>query len=175
MTVRTEYTENISYPHVLLTFGFDTAVSLTGIELDMFLCSELNIGAPDIDVYADEETNLVFNDRSGLPLEKSSPDQSSCDSLSSVSISFRNSLKGPSYRTWHIVVHGFLEDNEWVYVGEVRFLGADEDPNATITCITTEIPLMVESLQVSTPIFVSSKLSLAIMLCIAHAYMYTVL
>ena len=47
VTVRmTEYTENIPYPHVLLTFGFDTAVSLTGIELDMFICPEVEDCCP---------------------------------------------------------------------------------------------------------------------------------
>ena len=30
------------FDHVLLTFGFDPAVTLTGIELDLFLCPELN-------------------------------------------------------------------------------------------------------------------------------------
>ena len=128
VTVRiTEYTENIPYPHVLLTFGFDTAVSLTGIELDMFICPEWNIRAPDINVFADEESNLVFHVRSGLSFEKSSPDQSSCDSLSTVNISLSR-FAGSPYRTWHIVVNGFSEDIEWVHVGEVRFLDVDGDP-----------------------------------------------
>ena len=172
VTVRiTEYTENIPYPHVLLTFGFDTAVSLTGIELDMFICPELRIAAPaDIFVYADKESNIFFNYWSGLPFERSYTRQSSCDSLSTVSISLRESLTESSFRTWHIVVNGFSEENEWVYVGEVRFLGADEDPNATITCITTEIHLMVESTSGKHSYFLS--VSLAIMLYIARAYLY---
>ena len=136
MTVRiTEYTENIPYPHVLLTFGFDTAVYLTGIELDMFICPEWNIGAPGMAVYADEENNLVFNE-SGLPFQVYDPSQSSCDSLSPVSISLRDSLAGSFYHTWHIVV-GF---SEWVHVGEVRFLRADEDLRylSATTCTTIE-------------------------------------
>ena len=121
-------------------------MSLTGIELDMFLCPELKIAAPaDIFVYADEESNLVFNYWSGLPFDNHEPSQRSCDSLSTVSISLRESLTESSFRTWHILMNGFSEDNEWIYVGEIRFLGADADPNATITCIATEIPLMVES------------------------------
>ena len=36
----------IMFDHVVLTFGFDTDVSLTSIELDLFLCPEWNIGAP---------------------------------------------------------------------------------------------------------------------------------
>ena len=47
----------------MLTFGFDTAVSLIAIELDLFLCPEWNIGAPYITLYADELEN---NDSSGL-------------------------------------------------------------------------------------------------------------
>ena len=157
VTVRAEY---IPYPHVLLTFGFDTAVSLTGIELDMFLCPEWNIDAPRIIVYADVENNLVFN--GSLPFQNYRPSQSSCDSLSTVNISLGR-FAGSSYRTWHIVVDGFSEDIEWVHVGEVRFLGTDEDPNAVITCITTEIPLMVESTS-------GKHLTLVIMLCIACVY-----
>ena len=126
VTVRaTEYTENIPFPHVLLTFGFDTAVSLTGIELDMFICPEWNIHAPGILVYADEESNLVFNGGSGLSFQSYTPSQRSCDSLSTVSISLRNTLTASSYLTWHIVVNGFSDSIGWVQFGEVRFLGAD--------------------------------------------------
>ena len=135
VTVRiTEYTENIPYPHVLLTFGFDTAVSLTGIELDMFICPEWNIHAPFITLIADEEANLVFSGGSGLPFENHLTVPSSCDSLSTVSIRLRSSLAGSSYRTWHKLVSGFPEDNEWVNVAEVRFLGADV--NCTINTHT---------------------------------------
>ena len=48
------------YDHVLLTFGFDTAVTLTGIELDLFLCPDMYINAPNIIVYADDKSNLTF-------------------------------------------------------------------------------------------------------------------
>ena len=175
VTVRmTEYTENTPYLHVVLTFGFDTAVSLTGIELDMFICPELKIAAPGITVYANEESNLVFNEWSGLPYKSSYSHQSSCDSLSTVSIGFGDSLISSSYHTWHIVVDGFSEDNEWVYVGDVRFLGADEDPNATITCITTEIPLMVESTSESGKHFhFCSVATMSSMCIIAHVYIAT--
>ena len=131
VTVRiTEYTENIPYPHVLLTFGFDTNVSLTRIELDMFICPEWNIAVPSITVYVDEESNLVFNGRARLPFQHFYlPSQSSCDSLSTVSINLRGWFRGPSYYlTWHIMVSGFLDSIRWVHVGEVRFLGADSTP-----------------------------------------------
>ena len=54
---RNEGTFNL---HVLLTFGFDTAVSLTGIEMDLFLCPNWDIGAPVIKLYVNEEYNLAF-------------------------------------------------------------------------------------------------------------------
>ena len=105
-------------------------MSLTGIELDMFICPEWNIYAPYITVYADVENNLVFNESSGLQFENYVPYQSSCDSLSTVSISLGD-VAG-SYRTWHMVVSGFPEGDEWVHVGGVRFLGADVVPSCSL-------------------------------------------
>ena len=133
VTVRTEYTENIPFPHVLLTIGFDTAVSVTGIELDMFICHEWNIGVPFITVYADVENNFLFIAGSSLPFQNHTPSQSSCDSLSTLSISLGDSFTSSSYSTWHILVTGFPRDNEWVHVGEVRFLGADADAELYIS------------------------------------------
>ena len=116
--------------HVLLTFGFGTAVTLTGIELDLFLCPDMNIDVPIITVFANEESNLVFtydpavND--SLPFESYSPSQSSCDSLSTVNIDFdQDVLLDSSFLTWHILISSFASSIDWVYVGEVRFLGMD--------------------------------------------------
>ena len=119
-------TNDLPFQHVLLTFGFDTAVSLTGIELDLFLCREWKIGAPYITVYADEEDNLVLTnpEQSGLTFISYGPTQSSCDSLSTVSISFLGgSLAGSSFRTLHILVSQFGRSFVSVYVGEVRLIG----------------------------------------------------
>ena len=60
VTVRKTQNDEITFDHVLLTFGFNTAVTLTGIELDLFLCPDMNINAPFITLFADEESNLVF-------------------------------------------------------------------------------------------------------------------
>ena len=134
VTVRTSVTDDIRFTHVLLTFGFDTAVSLTGIELDLFLCPEWRIGAPHITVYADEEDNLVLTNplQSGLTFINYEPTQSSCNALSSVSIPF---LGGPlaslSFRTWHILVSRSID---WVHVGEVRFSGT------AVICSTIVLP-----------------------------------
>ena len=133
VTVKRRPTINIPSPHVLLTFGFDTAVSLTGIELDLLLCPEWKIGTPYITVHADEERNLVFNYPTSLPFEYKIPTQSSCDSLLTVSIPFSGALADSSYATWHILVSQFGISIDWVHVGEIRFLGADVTP---MTCST---------------------------------------
>ena len=123
--------DEINFDHVVLTFGFDTAVSLIAIELDLFLCPEWNIGAPYITLYADE---LKSNDSSGLVfsyhsvqtgdldfLRHYTPSRSSCDSLSTVSIALEEHAGYSSYFTWHIVVSFANQpDIEWVHVGEVR-------------------------------------------------------
>ena len=118
----------------MLTFGFDTAVSMTSIELDLFLCPEWNIGAPFISVYADEKNSLVLF-HSTVPLINHTPMQTSCDFLSTIAISFEDLTTSP---TWHIVVSFAAQpDTEWVHVGEVRFLGTDSAP---VSMCTTERP-----------------------------------
>ena len=129
------------FDHVLLTFGFDTAVTLTGIELDLFLCPDMNIDAPYITVFAVEESNLAFiydpviND--SLPFEIHTPSQSSCDSLSTVNITLSRNFfpSDQSFFTWHILISSFLPSVDWVYVGEVRFLSMDDTSPGRCTCI----------------------------------------
>ena len=112
---------------LLTTFVFDTAVSLDHIELDIFHCPEWNIGASVIALYADENSTLVNSDKSTF-ITISSPDSSSCDSLSLLTITLGDAHRSSSYYTWHIIVEAD-SGNEWVYVGEVRFL----DGNSTLT------------------------------------------
>ena len=103
MTVRrNEETAAVPFDHVLLTFGFDTAVSLTGIEIDLFLCPDWGIGAPRITVYYNQEYNLTFNLVLSF-LGSVWTSQSSCDSLTTVNIS-GDTLLASSYRTFHIIV-----------------------------------------------------------------------
>ena len=137
VTMRERFTDDINFWHVLLTFVFDTAVSLTGIELDLFLCPEMEISAPLIYVYGNEEDNLVFTYplAADLPFIDYSPTQSSCSSLSTVSIPFGGTaLDGQSFRTWYILSSqtGLID---WFHVGEVRFLG--ENANSLMICTTT--------------------------------------
>ena len=139
VTVRkNDATTDISYDHVVLAFDFESAVSLTSIELDLFLCPELNIGAPNITVYGDEtaSSGLVFHEISVTVniitfLHSVTPSQSLCGSLSTVSILLPNT--GTSYITWYIVVSFPPQSEiEWVHVGEVRLLDTDPDPTPSM-------------------------------------------
>ena len=116
---------DINYKHVVLTFGFDTAMSLDLIELDLFLCPEWNIGAPYITVYGTETKSRSFMPPSALIddfLVHYTPTQSSCECLSTVHIPLRESVGGSSHFTWHIVVSFELKQSiQWVHVGDVRF------------------------------------------------------
>ena len=121
---RNDGSYNLTYPHVLLTFTFDTAVSVTGIEMDLFLCPDWNIGAPSVYVYLDSDYDLVYH--SGLQfVGPVNPSQSSCDSLSTITFAGGSLLTEP-YHTFHILVDlSQHESIQWVHVGEVRFIGVD--------------------------------------------------
>ena len=121
VTVRMVYdSDQIHFDHVLLTFGFNTAVSLTAIELDLFLCPNWNIGAPTTTVVA---INLTVT---SILAAGYTPSQTSCDSLSTVSIPLQGDS---SYLTWYILVTfpSPHEDIQWVHVGDVRFLNGSVD------------------------------------------------
>ena len=142
-------TADIPFSHVLLTFGFDTAVSLTGIEMDLFLCPDWGVGAPSIRVYVYEEYDLAF--MFGLSfLRFVEPSQSSCDSLTTVHLS-GETLSVSSHRTFHIIVDLSLDSSiEWVHIGEIRFLSEGGGP-ATGTCLPTPLPRSSTSLPSSSP------------------------
>ena len=133
---------DLNFPHVLLTFGFDAAVSLTGIEMDWFLCPDWGIGAPSIAVYFNEDYNLTNTNILTLPFvfaDNKNSLQSSCDSLSTVTFS-GGSLLG-TYRTIHILVTLSEHPSEWVYVGEVRFIGMESPGVDSPTCLQPTPPL----------------------------------
>ena len=116
----------IKVDHVLLTFVFNTAVSLTAIELDLFLCPEWSIGAPNISVLATNNSDLIFSFEFETLATDHTSSNSSCDSLSTVSIRLQGNS---SYLTWYMLVRfpRPQEDIDWVYVGEVRFLNGSVD------------------------------------------------
>ena len=137
VTVRKNETDEIPFNYTLLTFGFDTAVTLTGIELDLFLCPEWGISAPFISLYFDEESNLVFSDQSlNLLSQGRTPSQSSCSSLSTVTISLRDGLRSTPYLTVHVLISSFSPFTDWVHVGEVRFLGSGDTPQMICPTLT---------------------------------------
>ena len=97
---RNEGTADMIFDYVLLTFGFDTAVSLTGIEIDLFHCLNMSIGAPHIRVSLNEEYDLSY--RTGLTLLRSVvPSESRCDSLSRFTIS---DITDIVYHVVHIII-----------------------------------------------------------------------
>ena len=119
---RNEGTAEILLDYVLLTFGFDTAVSLTGMEIDLFHCPDWGIGAPVITVSLNKEYDLTFS-TDLQPLRSVVPSESRCDSLSRFTISETTDIH---YHVVHILIT-FPDSNiDWVYVGEVRFLGASD-------------------------------------------------
>ena len=123
---RNEGTPDFNHPHVLLTFGFGTAVSLTGIEMDLFLCPDWNIGAPSIFVIVNPDYNLTQFDN--VLSTAIYPERSSCDSLSTVTNS-GDVLQAVPYHTVHILVDLTLHQSiEWVHVGEVRFIPTSSFP-----------------------------------------------
>ena len=128
---RNEGTDAVPFDYVLLTFGFDTAVSLTGIEIDLFHCPNMRIGAPVITVFLNEGYDLMTfstnTTSSGLELLKAvEPSESICDSLSSFTISETSDMH---YLVVHILITILDSNIDWVYVGEVRFIG-DSDTGA---------------------------------------------
>ena len=50
VTVRANISKHFDFPYALLTFGFDTLVSITEMEIDMFICPDWNINPPYITV-----------------------------------------------------------------------------------------------------------------------------
>ena len=135
MTVRkNRQTLLVPYEHVVLTFDYTPAVSLASVELDLFLCPEWNIGAPNISVYADKTGGSSFTFLPGFYMHvelygSTTPSQSSCESLSTVAIPLRGT-EIPQTRTWYIVMSFNLQpDIEWTHVGEIRFFEAQ--PNST--------------------------------------------
>ena len=138
---RNEATFDIPFAHVLLTFGFETAVSLTGIEIDLFHCPDWGIGAPRIIVYVNQEYNLTFNQSLSF-LTIVQPSQSSCDSLLTVNITGDLLSPDAGFHTFHILVDLSNDPSiQWVYIGEVRFIGVDGGPT-TSACLPLSPPTM---------------------------------
>ena len=124
----------ITFPHVLLTFIFDTPVSVSSIEVELFNCPEWNIGAPYIFVHANDEVKLSVDERA---IASYSVNQSSCDSqtvgVPIQEISF--------HLNWHVLIAIDGPDTtiEWVYIAEVRFLGVTD--NGSHQPVTHKLPI----------------------------------
>ena len=116
-------TYNFDYDHVIMSFLFQSPVSLTSIKLSLFKCPQWGIGPLNITVYASTGGDATFLNpetdvASFVPLAQSQDDQSSCSGLVSVTIPLKTDTQ---YKIWYIVVS--FEDQpdiDWVYVGEVQ-------------------------------------------------------
>ena len=124
VTVRkTDPVPGVSSGYVVFTFDFSTAISLVSIELDLLQCPEWNIGSSFIGVFADNNTDLILGPTSTPITNFTMPLISSCDSLITANITFKESVWTFSYFTWHLLmVYSTQSDLEWAYVGDIRFL-----------------------------------------------------
>ncbi|CAI8050679.1 Class II receptor tyrosine kinase [Geodia barretti] len=109
------------------------------VELDFVRCPEWQIGAPGIDVYSSNDTNLVFDLNRPLrgywPPVSSTVYKTSCDSLSTVQVRL---TKRAFHIVWFVIVSFANEpDIEWVDIGEVRFLNVSEAENGSLFCNDT--------------------------------------
>ena len=123
---RVDSSETHNFSHVLLTFGFETAVTLTAIEMDLFLCPDWGIGAPHIIVvYLKDDRSFNFDPGLHFHTHNMDPAHSSCDSLSTVVISGDIFSAVQQFHTMHILIDLPLHLHiEWVHLGDVRFIGS---------------------------------------------------
>ena len=132
-------TKKNPYDHVVLTFAFQSPVSLTSINMSLFNCPQWSIGAPNITVYAKKEATGLFSfdakDTGTIFLRQTQGIWSSCDSLVPVTIPLK---KGKLYQIWYIVVSFEPQPaTDWVHVGEVQFFNGSLPPLSTGTDSTT--------------------------------------
>ena len=150
---RNEGSDDINYAHVLLTFGFETAVTPTRIEIDLFHCPEQGIGAPHITVYVNLQYNLTIGNWDyNIILTRVWPSQSLCDSLLTVSVTgdLLLPVANLSFHTFHILVDLSPDPSiQWVYIGEVRFIGADDGPTPSACLPLSSSPTTFTQLELS--------------------------
>ena len=142
VTVKITYNQNFPFSHVLLTFVFDTPVSVREVEMDLFLCPNLSIGPPHITIYLINDVQYHSTSFSNLYFVHGAPSTSisSCDGLTTYT--FRGDTLLFSYQTFHCLMsfNTIKCSTEWAYIGEVRFLNESGLPVApsgipTIICL----------------------------------------
>lgn len=129
----------ISFPHVILTFDFKRDVSLTAIEVDVFICPNWNIDVPFITVYGSALRDFNHDQSDFFAHYNPRERERLCGCVSNISIPFQPGE--PAYSIWHIVVSfGGHANTEWVHVGEVRFLDTEKDElTPSVNCITPQL------------------------------------
>ena len=136
--MKSPYDANVNFEHVVLTFEFENPVTVTSIEMDLFLCPEWGIGAPYIGLFADNHSQFVYDGNDFLMVYR--PPAGTCGCLSNISVPV---ITGePPYPFWHILI-AFTDapSMQWVHVGEVVFRDA---PNASDTNPTTSTDCIFE-------------------------------
>ena len=132
VTVKFTHNKHLNFPHVLLTFVFDTPISVREIEMDLFFCPNLSIGPPHITIYLinDVQYNLTSYSGPYYFVHKEAPTTSisSCDGLTTYT--FTADVLLFSYRTFHCLMsfNTIKYSTEWAYIGEVRFLNESGIP-----------------------------------------------
>ena len=123
----------LPFPNVFVSFVFNRPISVNGIEIDLFLCPEWNIGTDRVLAYFN---NVATN--STLFAVPDTPSEPSCETLSTLTIS-------PGSRSLYSDIHLLFDlsanpNIEWVHIGDVRFLGSDIQPSPSCVPPTTVTP-----------------------------------
>ena len=123
----------LPYPNVFVSFVFDRPVPVNGIEIDLFLCPEWNIGTDRVVAYfSDVDSNSTLF---AVPETTREP---SCETLSTLTIS---AASDSIYSDIHLVFDLTFSPNiEWVHIGDVRFLGSDIQPSPSCVPPTAVTP-----------------------------------
>ena len=113
------YNNRFLFAHVLLTLGFET---------DLFLCPDFNIGVSFITLYLNTKFQYNLTSTSGLYKDVPFSSNSSCDSLTTLTMSSDVLLVSPYHMFhFHMTFHG-APSAEWVHLGEIRFLDRSGNP-----------------------------------------------
>ena len=132
---------HIEFPHVLLTFIFDRPVSPTAIEMEVFHCPGQKIGAPYISVHANNNSESLFDIKHRV-MEVSTL-QPLCNSLSTIIANISTQTMLPN---WYILVHYNERSKiEWVYIGDIKFLGLEYQSGTYTQSICQSLPSSLSS------------------------------
>ena len=133
---------HIDLPHVLLTFIFDRPVSPTSIEMKVFHCPDQKIGASYISVHANNNSESLLDIEEIDRVADMTIPQPLCNSLSTVTANFQKMFN----HNWYILVDLYQDTNiEWVYIGDVKFLGLEYQSGTYTWTMCQSLPSSLSS------------------------------